>query len=70
MTQHIITNCTLWTFLAEKEVACGKVSIDVPNVGGELSVTSRVKTLVDLRGDDAAYDLNSMSRDYHRIGDR
>jgi hypothetical protein len=73
VTRHIITSCTLWTFLAEKDVACGNVSIDVPNVGGELSVTSHVKTLVDLRGDyaeDVACDLNSMSRDYHRIGDR
>jgi hypothetical protein len=56
-----------------KKVASGNVSINVPNVGGELSVTSHVKTLVDLRGDDAedaAYDLNSMSRDYHRICDQ
>jgi hypothetical protein len=72
VTRHIIASCTLWTFLADKEVACGNVSIDVPNVGGELSVAINVNTLVDLKGDhaeDAAYDLNSMSRDYRRIGD-
>jgi len=56
----------------KKKVACGNVSIDVPNGGGEMSVTINVNTLVDLRGDhaeDAACDLNFMSRDYHLIGD-
>ena len=48
---RLVAGCTLWKFLAEREVACDDVSIDVPNVGDKMSVTIKVNTVFHLRGE-------------------
>jgi hypothetical protein len=48
--KYLIIGCSLWKFLAEKEVACGCISISV-FVDSKLSVTMNITMYIVVKGE-------------------
>jgi hypothetical protein len=46
--KYLITGCSLWKFLAVREVACDYIS-NASNIGHKLSIATSISRLVDLK---------------------
>jgi hypothetical protein len=64
--KYLIAGCSLWKFLAEKEVACDYIPISVSNIGDKLSMTTYISRLIDLKGEFPA-EINFFPQNYFDV---
>jgi hypothetical protein len=50
-TKYLFAGCSPWNFLAEREVACDYISINISDAGDKHSMTINISRLVNLKGE-------------------